>query len=361
MAPSPTSLIDGFLEHPTEAFRAYAEGGVADLVCEEKHMGSRAVALVGRDLGALTDRFGVPSDTIGAVVTRTGRAFFADAAIEREAIRGLADAIAEAGLWEELDTPWVLLDTEIVPWSAKALDLIRHEYAPVAAAGRAFGATAEAHLVAAEARGLDLSMLHERMTSRTAAVDRFADAYAHYCWPVNGLAGVQIAPFQVLASDREVTALRPHTWHMDVASRLASVDPALVRPTRWQVVRTGDTASEQAAAEWWLHLVDAGGEGMVVKPTDGIVGRGRSLRQAGLKVRGPEYLRLIYGPDYREPARLGALRGRSIGHKRSLALRELALGLEGLDRLVRGASLAAVHQCAFGVLALETEPVDPRL
>ena len=42
-------------------------------------------------------------------------------------------------------------------------------------------------------------------------------------------------------------------------------------------------------------------------------------------------------------------------------LGEFALGIEGLERFVRKEPLRRVHECVFGVLALESEPVDPRL
>ena len=85
------------------------------------------------------------------------------------------------------------------------------------------------------------------------------------------------------------------------------------------------------------------------------------LVQPVVKVRGREYLRIIYGPDYTEPRHLAELRNRSLLHKRSLALREYALGLEALDRLADGEPLWRIHECVFAVLALESEPVDPRL
>jgi hypothetical protein len=87
----------------------------------------------------------------------------------------------------------------------------------------------------------------------------------------------------------------------------------------------------------------------------------RRFVQPGLKVRGREYLRIIYGPDYTEPETLERLRDRSLGRKRSLATREHVLGLEALDRLTAGEPLWRVHQAVFAVLALESEPVDPRL
>ena len=83
--------------------------------------------------------------------------------------------------------------------------------------------------------------------------------------------------------------------------------------------------------------------------------------QPAIKVRGPEYLRIIYGPEYRLPGNLDRLRARNVGTKRSLAGREFALGIEALERFVSREPLRRIHECVFGILALESEPVDPRL
>jgi protein phosphatase len=87
----------------------------------------------------------------------------------------------------------------------------------------------------------------------------------------------------------------------------------------------------------------------------------RGVVQPAVKCRGREYLRIIYGPEYTDPGNLERLRKRGLGAKRSLALREFALGVEALERFVRGEPPRRVHECVFGVLALESEPVDPRL
>ena len=100
---------------------------------------------------------------------------------------------------------------------------------------------------------------------------------------------------------------------------------------------------------------------MVVKPLVFLQKGRRGLCQPAVKCRGREYLRIIYGPEYTEAANLDRLRDRGLGRKRSLALGELALGVEGLDRFVRREPLRRVHECVFGVLAMESEPVDPRL
>ena len=206
-----------------------------------------------------------------------------------------------------------------------------------------------------------LADLLARTRSRLANAGGFAAAYQRYCWPVDGLSGLRLAPFAVLAAEGAAHATRPHSWHLAAAERLAAADPELCARTRHVYADTADAASRAAAADWWLALTEAGGEGMVVKPAAGLVRGPKGLAQPGLKVRGREYLRIIYGPDYTEPENLARLRTRSVGKKRSLALREYALGLEGLDRVAGGEPLWRVHECVFGVLALESEPVDPRL
>jgi protein phosphatase len=360
MSPVATSAQPDLLEHPAEAFDAYRGDGVDRVVCEEKHMGSRAVILVCRTLEAAKARFGAPGDQLGAVWTRTGRPFFSGE-LDAELAERLRAAADTAGLFDELDTPWLLLDAELLPWSAKAGPLLRDQYAAVGAAARAALPAAVGVLEQAAAAGADVGGLLERTRSREANAAAFTDAYRRYCWPTDGLAGVRVAPFQVLASDGAVYHERPHAWHLDVADRLVAADSELVAPTRRVSADVTDPASVAAATDWWTELTAAGGEGMVVKPAGNLTRGRKGLIQPGLKVRGREYLRIIYGPDYTEPLNLERLRPRGLGHKRSLALREYALGLEGLDRAARGEPLWRVHQCVFAVLALESEPVDPRL
>ncbi len=122
-----------------------------------------------------------------------------------------------------------------------------------------------------------------------------------------------------------------------------------------------DPDSQAEGVRWWTELTERGGEGMVVKPHNFILRGSRGLAQPAVKCRGREYLWIIYGPDYTTDENLSRLRSRGLGHKRSLALGEFALGIEGLERFVRREPLRRVHECVFGVLALESEPVDPRL
>ncbi len=363
MSPSETTEREGLLEHPAEAFAYYRDNGVDRCVCEEKHMGSRAVAIVCRDADAARARFGVDTGEAGIVYTRTGRRFFDDLDLEAALLDRLRTAATAAGLWDELDTSWLCLDCELMPWSAKAQTLIRDQYAPVGSASRAALAAAGAELARASARlGEDPALpdLTSRLAARAEAADRYTAAYRRYCWPVTSLDDLRLAPFHLLASEGKVHTDRDHEWHMATLARLAPHDP-LFLATAYRTVTLADDASTAEATVWWEDLTARGGEGMVVKPLSFIERGPKGLLQPAVKCRGPEYLRIIYGPEYLLPENLTRLRRRHLGAKRALALREFALGLEALDRFVRREPLRRVHECVFGVLALESEPVDPRL
>jgi len=324
-------------------------------------MGSRAVLVVCRSIEAARRRFGVPEEgPIGVCYTRTGRRFFDDDALDRELIARVSAALGAAGFWERFQTDWACLDAELLPWSAKAQGLIRGQYAPVAAAGEVALSGAIAATEAAVACGIALEPLLERLRARKEALGFYAAAYRAYCWETNGLEGVCLAPFHLLATEGRTHLDRDHLWHMAELARLAEADP-LFLATNHLVVDVLDEASCAEATDWWLEMTGRGGEGMVVKPLDFIVRGPRGLAQPAVKCRGREYLGIIYGPDYTEPENLERLRRRGLTGKRSLALREFALGVESLERFVRGEPLWRVHQAVFGVLALESEPVDPRL
>ncbi|WP_241779897.1 polynucleotide kinase-phosphatase [Streptomyces natalensis] len=395
---------EGFLEHPAEAFAAYRADGVREVVCEEKHMGSRAVVLVCRDESVARERFGVPGGVSGALYTRTGRPFFDDPATTERILHRVRESAERAGLWAELETDWLLLDAELMPWSLKATGLLRRQYAAVGAASGAVFPGALGALEAAAARGVEVTQLLGRQRERASDAAAFTEAYRRYCWRVGAerpagtdqLAGIRLAPFQILAVQGRSLAGLPHTEQLAMIDRLIAAEaeaapesgagpeaeagaepqdalsaPAavpgggrtrLLAPTRRLVVDTEDEASIAAGIAWWLDLTGEGGEGMVVKPLHALVrGKDGRLIQPGIKCRGREYLRIIYGPEYTRPENLRRLRVRHLGHKRSLALREYALGLEALDRLADGEPLWRVHEAVFAVLALESEPVDPRL
>jgi protein phosphatase len=361
MSPSDTSTCDGMLEHPAEAFAYYCAEGVPRVVCQEKHMGSRAIVIVCRDVDVARQRFGVTAGEGGICYTRTGRRFFEDRHLEEEMLARVRSALDAAGLWDELATDWVCLDCELMPWSVKAQELLRCQYAAVGRAGRSgMGAAIDA-LRQASAGGVAVGDLLERCQGQLADLERFVEAYRRYCWPVAGVTDLKLAPFHVMATEGAVHTDKDHQWHMETLSALAAADEGLLLATANKVVDVTDPVSEAEAIGWWEGLTGAGGEGMVVKPLPFIARGQKGYVQPAVKCRGIEYLRIIYGPDYTREENLQRLRSRGLWAKRSLAIREFALGIEGLERFVRGEPLRRVHECVFGVLAMESEPVDPRL
>jgi protein phosphatase len=366
MSPCETSGEPGLLEHPAEAFAYYRGEGVPQVICEEKHMGSRAVVVACRDEPAARERFGVTTGELGIVTTRTGRRFFNDPDLERRFLDRVRAALTGADLWNRLDTSWACLDCELMPWSAKAQELLRGQYAAVGAAGAASLPRAVAVLEQAAGRleGEDREKLlqaENEYRRREHDIARFVAAYRQYCWPVESLADLKLAPFHLLATEGHVHTDKDHRWHMETLAEVCRADSELLLATPYKAVDVTDPASQDEGVRWWMELTGAGGEGMVVKPM-GFIHRGRrGLSQPAVKCRGREDLRIIYGPEYTTEKHLARLRSRGLGRKRALALGEFALGVEGLERLVRREPLRRVHECVFGVLALESEPVDPRL
>ena len=361
MSPTETSKADGLLEHQAEAFSYYRSNGVPTVVVEQKHMGSRAILIACRNRDAARERFGILEDEDGICYTRTGRRFFEDAERERELLQVVRDALERSKFWVRFNTDWVCLDCELMPWSAKALELVRQQYATVGTAARVGLAEAVGALQVALSRGIDVSALLDRHRTRQDLADRFARAYRHYCWPVESLRDIRVAPFHVMATEGAVHVDKDHVWHMNAIRSFVGADDGLLIDTPLHVVDLADPRSEAAATDWWTELTEAGGEGAVVKPRSFVATNSRGLLQPAVKCRGREYLRIIYGPEYTLPGNLKRLRERGLSGKRSLALREFALGIEGLERFVQREPHRRVHECVFGVLALESEPVDPRL
>jgi protein phosphatase len=378
MSPSETSQETGFLEYPKEAFTYFRSAGIPQVICEEKHMGSRAVVIVCRDKSVSAKRFGVVEPRQGVVYTRTGRLFFDKPQIEDEFLQIIAAAIEKSGLWSSLNTDWVCLDCELMPWSAKAQELLKTQYAATGAAALAaleesiktletavrrdvLSGNNEDHKPAGTLTNSDIGKISEKFHTRLELMRLYIDAYRRYCWPINSINDFKLAPFHLLASEGKVHFDKNHQWHMDTLSQICLQETKLLMQTPYHVVDVTDSTAEQAGIDWWKQLTDGGGEGMVIKPMDFIAKGKKGLAQPALKCRGREYLRIIYGPEYTTDQNLARLRSRGLSIKRSLAIREFSLGLEALERFVRREPLRRVHECVFGVLALESEPVDPRL
>ncbi|QEX16961.1 polynucleotide kinase-phosphatase [Hypericibacter terrae] len=250
MSPSETSGADGWLEHPAEAFAYFRNQGVTAVVCEEKHMGSRAVIAVCRDEAAAHRRFGTTAAETGAIYTRTGRAFFPEAATTEALLARIRAAMEACDFWDRFATDWALLDCELMPWSAKAQGLILEQYAPTGTAARISTEAVSAAYAAARARGVELGALPEQAAGRVQLAERFASVYRRYCWQVEKIADYRIAPFHLLATEGVAHLDKTHLWHMaELAQFAAGGDPVLMA-TAHRRVDPFDEAQVAEATDW---------------------------------------------------------------------------------------------------------------
>lgn len=361
MSPTETSKLPNLLEYPSEAFQYYASHGVKNVVCEEKHMGSRAIVVLCRNEAAAAQRFGISGEGIGVCYTRTGRGFFNDFAMEQAFLERIRAACDKTGFWDKFQTDWVLLDCELMPWSAKAQALLQNQYAAVGAAATHALPAVNSILQKAKTSGLAVDGLIENYRGKQEIIRQYVSAYRHYCWPVTSLDDYKLAPFHLLATEGAVHTDKTHKWHMENLAELCEGDTQILFRTPYKVIDLENEEQIREGLDWWEQLTEKGGEGLVIKPLDFVANGRKGLLQPAIKCRGREYLRIIYGPEYTAESNISRLRSRGLTGKRSLALREFALGIEALERFVSREPLRKVHQCVFGVLALESEPIDPRL
>lgn len=394
MSPSRASSRENYMEYPWEAFQYYQKNGVGRVVCERKHMGSRAVIVLCRTADTAKRRFGVGDGSRGIIYTRTGRRFFEERGMEAEILERLDQTLTENGFWEDFQTEWVCLDTEIMPWSGKAKALLRSQYGPVGRAGRE-SLSAAVQVLELAAGSLDiqntaedasrrrtsedvsddrtaaehfekyserkLRSLRQHFAKKRTAAEAYVKAYRRYCWNVDSAGDLRIAPFHLLACEGRVFSGEKHVWHLETLKRYCTGRDPIFMETEYLEVDLSRREELEKAARWWETLTENGGEGMVVKPETFAACMGSRLIQPAIKCRGREYLRIIYGPEYLMPKHLARLKQRSLSRKRSLALKEFSLGLEALERFAAKEPLYRVHECVFAILALESEPVDAAL
>lgn len=352
--PKPSALPD-YLEHPKEAIDYYRSNGVHTMIAEKKHMGSRGILFLFKDKESSLKHTGIES--LGSIYTRTGKRFF-DRDTEMRLLSELNQELTRINYFDEYQTDYVLLDAEIMPWNLKAKELISSQYAHVAENAVLDRTLLKEKLQAALPTNGDLQAWLDEYDSKLENANDFLEVFQKYCWDIEGDRSIQIAPFHVLAHSDRTFFDKPHTWHMEMNRKLADASRLFVE-TEYKVIT--DEASEAEVIEWWKSITEDGHEGIIIKPEFYIVRSKGKLLQPAIKVRGQRYLRIIYGMDYLEPKNLERLKNRNTGKKQKLALREFALGLKGIARFVNGESIERVHECTLGALAMESDPVDPRL
>ncbi|MEH6904838.1 polynucleotide kinase-phosphatase [Neobacillus drentensis] len=354
MSPTPKpSSLPGYLEHPSDAFNYYQANGVDTMIVEKKHMGSRSILFLFKNKQVAKEYIG--RETLGSIYTRTGRAFFKKE-LEEQILQVLNEDLSS--YFEKYNTNFVLMDAEILPWNLKAKELIMNQYAHVGEMALFDRSKLREQLMKAAANGKDVGSWLDETDEKIHNALVFNEVYQKYCWETEGLAGIQIAPFHTIAHSNETFFSQPHTWHMEKNKEFSNMSNLFVE-TEYRVVN--DEESMKAAIEWWEEMTEDGHEGFVVKPESYVARHKGKLLQPAIKVRGRKYLHIIYGIDYLQPENLARLKQRNAGKKQRNALKEFALGVEAVNRFVRRESLERYHECVLGVLALESDPIDPRL
>ncbi|MDN4617360.1 polynucleotide kinase-phosphatase [Paenibacillus sp. PsM32] len=356
MTPPPQAAVaENYLEHPAEAIHYYRTHEVDTMIAEKKHMGSRAILLLFRNEQAAIPYIGRPLH--GTIYTRTGRAFF-QTELEREVLITLQQQLEEAGYFAKYETEFVLMDAEIVPWNLKARELIASQYGHVSEAATMDRDYIVNQLRKAQGAGIDVNEWIQEWTIKQQNAAIFRETFQQYCWDTDGMDGIRIAPFHILAHSTRSHMDQTHQWHMEHAEELAQYSDWFMA-TEYKVIT--DTASEQEVIAWWQQLTEDGHEGIVIKPEQMIMHHREQLIQPAIKVRGRKYLHMIYGIDYLHPNNLSRLKQRKTRKKERHALMEFALSVESVERFVRRDRLEQIHECVLAALSLESDAVDPRL
>ncbi|MFY3791119.1 polynucleotide kinase-phosphatase [Ureibacillus sp. MALMAid1270] len=352
--PSPSSL-ENYLEHPKEAIDYYKSMGIHRMVAEKKHMGSRGILLLFKDQE--TGFKYVGRNTLGVIYTRTGRRFFDDNT-ELEILSRINKGLTTSNYFDKYGTEFVLLDAEIMPWNLKAKELISSQYAHVSENAILDRSVLKSKIERALGNHKELENWLEEYDEKLTNAQIFKEVFQKYCWEINNIDQIQIAPFHLLAHSSETFFDKPHTWHMEKNKEFSTLDTIFVE-TEYKVIH--DESSEEEVRAWWEEITADGHEGIVIKPEIFVSRSKGKLVQPAIKVRGKKYLHIIYGMDYLQPENLRRLKERKVGKKQKLALKEFSLGVEGIQRFVNGESISRIHECVLGTLAMESDPVDPRL
>jgi hypothetical protein len=362
MSPTETSALPDLLEHPAEAFDYYKRLGVERVVCEKSTWAAAwwwcwaaDDAAIQRPLASLRAR-GMAS------ATPHGRNFFTDAALESPSSPGLRDTLSTAGFLGEIRYRLGLPRCRAAAVVGQGQELVKNQYAAV---GRLLptppcprSKRAQRKPPPATSTGPKPCWPAPRPAARPPRTTPTPTvATAGPCTPSTTLSWRPSTCSPPKAAPTS-TATTPGTWKPCAPSPWPTPVCSAPRPTASSPPRPCRSRSRHPVVDRPHRRRGRrhGGEAYDFVP------QGKSgLLQPALKCRGREYLRIIYGPDYLLPGNLDRLRQRNVKAKRNLALREFALGVEGLERFVAGQPLRRVHQCVFGVLALESEAVDPRL
>ena len=356
MSPTPaSSALDDYLEHPKEAIDYYRGQGIQTMVAEKKHMGSRGILFLFKDIESAIKHTTIES--LGVIYSRSGKRFF-DTETEEQIVSKINLELHDKGYFDKHNTDYLILDAEIMPWNLKAKELISSQYAHVAENAILDRTKLKEKIEVVVGQNDELNVWLHEYEEKLNNAHTFSEVFQKYCWTIEDINSIQIAPFHLLAHSNQTFFDQPHTWHMGMNREFANQSKIFVE-TDYKVIT--DETSEEEVIKWWNDMTSDGHEGIVIKPEFYVARNKGKLLQPAIKVRGRKYLKIIYGMDYLLPQNLNRLKSRNTGRKQKMALKEFALGVEGIQRYVQKESIERVHECVLGTLALESDIVDPRL
>lgn len=299
MGAADSSYQEGYLEHPASAFEMYRKEGVKEASIQAKYMGSRGITVIKR-----TDEEGVFPKGPGVMLTKSGHPMFSDNQRMDGFIRELRRAVTDAGLWD-IFGDYVVFDGELMPWSEKGQRLIQGS----------FMASYEAYDALQKAVCKEIDVYRERglnaFTSPFAERDSDIDAFGKECRKYIDEDDAYYVPFMIITSERKAYWDVPHAEQLALLDKMVS---PLIKPVSHRTCVLEDAQSCQEAVLFWESLIKDG-EGVVIKAKT--VAETIPLKVPPMvKIRGPEYLRLVYGPSYQND--LNELRKRNIKGRNTL-------------------------------------------
>ena len=360
ISPTKSSAQPGFLEHTEEALKYYGKKGLEHVLVEEVHGGEVVTVILGKNELTILNRFGIKGEGIGTVINSSGHRYFDSPDQEQQFLKEFRQVVDGLDLWSSLDTDWLCLTGEMVPgagiWGDHLVNLQR-----LAAAGEEDITRTTTALREAQQAGLDTQQLLIETTHQHKFLQRFGETVKAYDCPAEQLQDYRFYPQTLLASEGKTYFDMDQVWHRNHWKGIGKDQESMFSPSQYHWVDLNDADACRAVSTWFEELSSQQSAGVVVSPTHPVMEAGTDLIQPGLSVRGKEYLRTIYGPDYDHPEKLELHRVRRLKDIRQLAVRQLALGEEALIRFVEKKDLTSVYECNFALLSLQASDIDPRL
>ena len=355
ISPCKASNIDDFLEHPRQAFDEYTKMGAKKIIGELKHMGSRAVILAFENEEAALKYTNQSKTTI--IYTRRGLSFF-KGSDEEYICSKIQNLLRATNYYKKHNTGFVLMDAEILPWNAKGMGLLSNQYLPVLDSSKSLNENIIKSLSGVE----NLDYIKEEVIKNLDNIEKYKEQLENYCWDTN-ITNIKIAPFHLLAHEKKTFFDKPHEWHLNHFNEIIDLkENDLFIKTPYVIVNLDSEDSKKKAIDFWLDITSKGYEGVMFKSETFVEKNadGKTILPM-MKVRGKDYLRIIYGINYNDKKYLDKLRYRNVSKKRFLHYTEMSLSIESIKLFSNGEPFNKWHDYIFASICLGNMATDHRL